>query len=94
MKVQTLLFAAGVAAASAFTVPGPVNGAGKTSLSAVESETSTSLGAEKMSALTSDVKTIFNTEDIDNILPHRYPFALVDKVVEYEAGMRIYLSIY
>ena len=27
-------------------------------------------------------------EDIMKILPHRYPFALVDKVVEYEAGKR------
>jgi 3-hydroxyacyl-[acyl-carrier-protein] dehydratase len=88
MKVQTLLFAAAVATASAFTSPGPVNGAGKTtSLSAVETETGTSMGAEKMAALTSDVKTIFNAEDIDKLLPHRYPFALVDKVVEYEAGV-------
>lgn len=30
--------------------------------------------------------TIFTSEQIDAILPHRYPFALVDKVVEYEAG--------
>jgi hypothetical protein len=31
---------------------------------------------------------IFTSEDIDKILPHRYPFALVDRVVEYEAGKR------
>ena len=29
---------------------------------------------------------IFTSEDIDKILPHRYPFALVDRVVSYEAG--------
>jgi 3-hydroxyacyl-[acyl-carrier-protein] dehydratase len=45
-------------------------------------------GAEAISALTSSVETVFTTEEIDAFLPHRYPFALVDKVVEYEAGKR------
>jgi hypothetical protein len=45
-------------------------------------------GAAALSGLTKEVKTVFTTEDIDKILPHRYPFALVDKVVEYEAGKR------
>jgi len=49
-------------------------------------EESTSVGAADISGLTSEVKTIFTSEDIDKLLPHRYPFALVDKVVEYEAG--------
>jgi len=44
--------------------------------------------AEEISALTSSVKTIFSLEDIAKILPHRYPFLLVDKVVEYEMGKR------
>lgn len=43
-------------------------------------------GAEEISALTAGVKTIFSLEDIAKILPHRYPFLLVDKVVEYEMG--------
>lgn len=43
---------------------------------------------EEISALTSSVKTIFSLEDINKILPHRYPFLLVDKVVEYEMGKR------
>ena len=42
--------------------------------------------AAEISALTSTVKTIFSLEDINKILPHRYPFLLVDKVVEYEMG--------
>ena len=46
----------------------------------------TTVGAAGISGLTSDVKPIFTSEDIDKLLPHRYPFALVDKVVEYEAG--------
>lgn len=55
--------------------------------SAVEEETTSStLGADGVSSLTKDVTTIFTSEDIDKLLPHRYPFALVDKVVEYEAG--------
>jgi len=45
-------------------------------------------GALSSSALTGDVKTVFNINDIAKILPHRYPFLLVDKVVEYEAGKR------
>jgi len=44
--------------------------------------------AAEISALTSSVKTIFSLEDIKGILPHRYPFLLVDKVVEYEQGKR------
>jgi len=44
--------------------------------------------AEEISALTASVKTIFSLEDINKILPHRYPFLLVDKVVEYEMGKR------
>jgi hypothetical protein len=45
-------------------------------------------GGAAISALTSSLQTVFTTEQIDAILPHRYPFALVDKVVEYEAGKR------
>eukprot|EP00571_Detonula_confervacea_P017544 CAMPEP_0172310030 /NCGR_PEP_ID=MMETSP1058-20130122/11160_1 /TAXON_ID=83371 /ORGANISM="Detonula confervacea, Strain CCMP 353" /LENGTH=213 /DNA_ID=CAMNT_0013022775 /DNA_START=38 /DNA_END=679 /DNA_ORIENTATION=- len=44
--------------------------------------------AKEISALTASVKTIFSLEDINKILPHRYPFLLVDKVVEYERGTR------
>jgi len=43
-------------------------------------------GAQAVSALTADVNTVFTSVDIANILPHRYPFALVDKVIEYVPG--------
>ncbi len=47
------------------------------------------LGGAHISALTKQVpKVVFTSEQIDEILPHRYPFALVDKVIEYEAGKR------
>mmetsp|Transcript_46712 Transcript_46712/g.69071 ORF Transcript_46712/g.69071 Transcript_46712/m.69071 type:complete len:212 (+) Transcript_46712:82-717(+) len=53
---------------------------------AAEEEAPASKGAEAISALTKDVNTVFSLEDINKILPHRYPFLLVDKVVEYEEG--------
>ena len=52
-----------------------------------EAET-TFRSAEEISALTASVNTVFSLEDINGILPHRYPFLLVDKVVEYEQGKR------
>jgi hypothetical protein len=55
--------------------------------SVVEKE-SEMMGGAAISGLTSGLETVFTTEQIDAILPHRYPFALVDKVVEYEAGKR------
>lgn len=32
---------------------------------------------------------MLNTTEIKNIIPHRYPFLLVDKVIEVEPGQRI-----
>ncbi len=32
---------------------------------------------------------MLTTQDIERIIPHRYPFLLVDRVVEMEAGKRI-----
>ena len=52
----------------------------------VEEESTTYQGSEAISSLTSGLETVFTSEDIAKILPHRYPFALVDKVVEYEEG--------
>jgi 3-hydroxyacyl-[acyl-carrier-protein] dehydratase len=34
-------------------------------------------------------KTIFDIRDVMRFLPHRYPFLLVDRVVEHEEGKRI-----
>mmetsp|Transcript_8841 Transcript_8841/g.9714 ORF Transcript_8841/g.9714 Transcript_8841/m.9714 type:complete len:205 (+) Transcript_8841:61-675(+) len=53
-----------------------------------EAEEETYMGSEAISALTSGIKPVFTSEEISKILPHRYPFLLVDKVVEYEAGKR------
>lgn len=35
-----------------------------------------------------DSKVIFTVEDIHKLLPHRYPFALVDRIIEYVPGKR------
>jgi 3-hydroxyacyl-[acyl-carrier-protein] dehydratase len=45
-------------------------------------------GAKKFSMKDRYTKTIFSNEQIAKILPHRYPFLLVDRVVEFEAGKR------
>jgi len=45
-------------------------------------------GAAKVSALTKDVTTALTSVEVDSILPHRYPFALIDKVIEIEDGKR------
>ncbi|MEJ7464504.1 3-hydroxyacyl-[acyl-carrier-protein] dehydratase FabZ, partial [Staphylococcus saprophyticus] len=34
------------------------------------------------------METIFNYNEIKNIIPHRQHFLLIDKVVEYEPGQR------
>ncbi|ERT03672.1 fabA-like domain protein, partial [Lyngbya aestuarii BL J] len=34
------------------------------------------------------VQAVMGVEDIQKLLPHRYPFALVDRVIEYEPGKR------
>ena len=90
MKLSILLTC--VASASAFVAPSPNRANGASSrIAAAEvaaEEETTMLGAEAISALTKDVSTVFTTEDVDKFLPHRYPFALVDKIIEYEAGKK------
>jgi 3-hydroxyacyl-[acyl-carrier-protein] dehydratase len=33
-------------------------------------------------------QAVFTSEDIQKILPHRYPFALVDRIIEYVPGKK------
>jgi 3-hydroxyacyl-[acyl-carrier-protein] dehydratase len=35
---------------------------------------------------TAPVKTTFNLQEIHELLPHRYPFALVDKIIDFVPG--------
>lgn len=38
--------------------------------------------------LISEIKTTFTSEEIQQLLPHRYPFLLVDRVIDYVPGKR------
>lgn len=46
------------------------------------------VGGKALSAKDKDMATIIPNDEIAKILPHRYPFLLVDRVVEFEAGKR------
>ena len=82
-----------LAGASAFT---PLAGVGRSTLArrtalrmSEEAEAESSwTGAQPVSAVSKGLKTVFPLEEVAKVLPHRYPFALVDKVVEFEAGKR------
>lgn len=37
----------------------------------------------------SEAASVFDVQEILEYLPHRYPFLLVDRILEYEAGVRI-----
>lgn len=39
-------------------------------------------------ASSATANTIFTVEEIQKLLPHRYPFALVDRIIEYVPGQR------
>lgn len=68
------------ASAHAFVLPAS---RATTALAAKPAEAS---AAQELSARTADTETVFTLEEVQKILPHRYPFALVDKVIAYEAG--------
>mmetsp|Transcript_2362 Transcript_2362/g.3011 ORF Transcript_2362/g.3011 Transcript_2362/m.3011 type:complete len:223 (+) Transcript_2362:2-670(+) len=94
-KMKLALLATLATAATAFVAPSaPLTTRSPTQIfaedeaEAAEVEEPAPRSAAEISALTSSVKTIFSLEDINGILPHRYPFLLVDKVVEYEQGKR------
>ena len=84
-----------ISAATAFVVQPSTTARPSTFLrETVEEEEVTFRSAEEIASLTSSVETVFSSEEISKILPHRYPFLLVDKVVEYEAGkVCIYTNI-
>ncbi|GAA6618453.1 3-hydroxyacyl-ACP dehydratase FabZ [Scytonema sp. NUACC26] len=44
--------------------------------------------ADDSTANKTDSKVIFTVEDIHKLLPHRYPFALVDRIIDYLPGKR------
>jgi 3-hydroxyacyl-[acyl-carrier-protein] dehydratase len=44
--------------------------------------------ADREQEQNSTVKTTFTVEEIQQLLPHRYPFALVDRIIDYVPGKR------
>lgn len=89
-KMKLAVLFASLAATTAFVAPSSSGVTRSTRLfeDAEDATESTFKGAAAISGLTSEVSTVYTSEDVDNFLPHRYPFALVDKIVEYEAGKR------
>mmetsp|Transcript_61250 Transcript_61250/g.149935 ORF Transcript_61250/g.149935 Transcript_61250/m.149935 type:complete len:213 (+) Transcript_61250:132-770(+) len=98
MKISTAFVAAAATATAvvssskgvaAFTAaPAPVSRSSSTRLFEEAEDAAEFRGAEAISAKTADVGVIFDSTAVDKFLPHRYPFALVDKIVEMEGGKR------
>ncbi len=43
---------------------------------------------EALTELEPVIKTTFTVEEIRQLLPHRYPFALVDRIIDYVPGQK------
>ncbi|MFB2839172.1 3-hydroxyacyl-ACP dehydratase FabZ [Floridanema evergladense] len=56
-------------------------------MSVIEASTSNSQSSESTDIESSTVsKKVFTIEEIQNLLPHRYPFLLVDRIIDYVPG--------
>ena len=55
---------------------------------AVEAAESDWKGAEGWSKQFAEPEPVFDVLAVKNVLPHRYPFLLVDKVIEFEPGKK------
>jgi len=89
MKVTSLFLASLISSATAFVVgPSSNSRAVVSSSSRLYEDAASDVSAESISSLTKDVGKVLTTEEVDATLPHRYPFALVDKVVYLEPGKR------
>ncbi|MEH2083035.1 MAG: 3-hydroxyacyl-ACP dehydratase FabZ [Nostoc sp.] len=56
-----------------------------TEVNSIDTTTPTSTEPEAINEITisSEIKTTFTSEEIQKLLPHRYPFLLVDKIIDY-----------
>ena len=59
-----------------------------TEVNTVKDPDSASTKSQTNETSTSETKTIFTIEEIQKLLPHRYPFALVDRIIDYVPGKR------
>ncbi|RYH05281.1 3-hydroxyacyl-ACP dehydratase FabZ [archaeon] len=53
-----------------------------------EGDSKSWIGAKDFSLKDKSIPAVFSNEQIAQIIPHRYPFLLVDRVVEFEPGKR------
>jgi hypothetical protein len=92
MKTALITLLLSLTSAAAFTAPShPSISAGRLYSAATTEDAAaatTFTSGKDISSQTAGRQVIYTSEQIDELLPHRYPFALVDKVVEYEAGKR------
>lgn len=49
---------------------------------------SDAVAEEGIVAAPDEIKTVLTIEEIQKLLPHRYPFALVDRIIDYVPGQR------
>ncbi|MEH2180750.1 3-hydroxyacyl-ACP dehydratase FabZ [Nostoc sp.] len=56
-----------------------------TEVNTIDTTTPTSTEPQAINEITisSEIKTTFTSEEIQKLLPHRYPFLLVDKIIDY-----------
>ncbi|MCV3215960.1 3-hydroxyacyl-ACP dehydratase FabZ [Plectonema radiosum NIES-515] len=54
-----------------------------TEVNTVTNPDSASTKSQTNETSTSETKTIFTIEEIQKLLPHRYPFSLVDRIIDY-----------
>ncbi|MCC5606455.1 3-hydroxyacyl-ACP dehydratase FabZ [Nostoc sp. CHAB 5834] len=61
-----------------------------TEVNTIDTTTPTSTESEAINETTivSEIKTTFTSEEIQKLLPHRYPFLLVDKIIDYVPGKK------
>ncbi len=61
-----------------------------TEVNTIDTTTPTSTEPQGINEITisSEIKTTFTSEEIQKLLPHRYPFLLVDKIIDYVPGKK------
>ncbi|MEH1969073.1 MULTISPECIES: 3-hydroxyacyl-ACP dehydratase FabZ [unclassified Nostoc] len=59
-----------------------------TEVNTIDTTTSTEPQAINETTISSEIKTTFTSEEIQELLPHRYPFLLVDKIIDYVPGKK------
>ena len=92
--MRSLLLAAGVASAAAFSVaPLPATSAAVRARAASRmaddaEEDGPWTGAQGWSEQFKEPEPVFDVLAVKNILPHRYPFLLVDKIIDFVPGKK------